>query len=148
VPWGVGNMKILITSDEKTTLTDSVVQYLKEKGHEIVLHGALVEKNDRWAEIGKEAAEKIIRGEVDTGILFCWSGTGICMAANKVKGVRAALCWDEETVRLARKWDDANALCMSLRYTSDIEAKKMLDAWLKTKFDEEGLNQAHKLDQW
>lgn len=141
-------MKILITSDEKTDLTDAIVEYLKEKGYEIMLHGAFVEKNDKWAEIGKEAAEKVIRGEVDTGIFFCWSGTGICMAANKVKGARAALCWDAETARLARKWDDANILCMSLRYTSETEAKKIVDVWFTTKFDEEGLNQAHKLDQW
>lgn len=134
---GHRNMKILIASDEKTALTDSVVEYLKEKGHEVILHGALVEKNDRWAEIGKEAAEKIIRGEADMGILFCWSGTGICMAANKVNGVRAALCWDEETVKLSRKWDDANILCISLRYTSNTEAKKMLDIWFTARFDEE-----------
>lgn len=141
-------MKAIITSDEKTILTDAVAEYLKEKGHEVVLHGALIERNDKWAEIGKEAAEKIMRGEADTGIFFCWSGTGICMAANKVDGVRAALCWDEETVKLARKWDDANILCLSLRYISEEEVKKMLDAWFATEFNEEGLSQAHKLDEW
>lgn len=141
-------MKVIITSDEKTILTDAVAEYLKEKGHEVVLHGALIERNDKWAEIGKEAAEKIMRREADTGIFFCWSGTGICMAANKVEGIRAALCWDEETVKLARKWDDANILCLSLRYISEEEMKKMLDAWFATEFNEEGLGQAHKLDEW
>ncbi len=140
-------MKIVVASDEKTYLTDKVIKYLKEKGHELILLGALVdEKNDRWAEIGKEAAEKVARGEVDQGILFCWSGTGICMAANRIKGVRAALCWDAETARLARKWDDANVLCLSLRFTSKALAKEILDTWFGTKFDEEGLNEVRKLD--
>ncbi len=141
-------MKVLLTSDEKTALTNAVVKHLEEKGHEVTLHGALKEKNDKWAEIGKEAAEMVMRGEADTGVFFCWSGTGICMAANKVKGARAALCWDAETTKLARKWDDANILCMSLRGTDETTATAILDAWFSTEFNEEGLNQAHKLDEW
>lgn len=140
-------MKILVTSDEKTALTDYSVDYLKSIGLEVVLHGALKEKNDKWAEIGKEAAEMVMNGHTDTGIFFCWSGTGICMAANKVKGARAALCWNAETVRLARKWDDANILCVPLYRTSNETMKEIIDAWFATKFDEEGLNQAHKLDE-
>lgn len=140
-------MKIAVASDEKTYLTDKVVEYLREQGHELLLLGALVEENNRWAEIGKEAAQKVASGEVGQGILFCWSGTGICMAANRVKGVRAALCWDAETARLARKWDDANVLCLSLRFTSETLAKEILDVWFTTKFNEEGLNETHKLDK-
>lgn len=141
-------MKLVIGSDERTPLTDAVVEYLRGRGYELVLSGALIEKNDRWAEIGKEAAEKVAKGEVEQGILFCWSGTGICMAANKVKGVRAALCWDAETATLARKWDDANVLCMSLRQENEKVAIGILQAWFSISFDEEGLNQAHKLDEW
>lgn len=142
-------MKLVIASDEKTNLTDSVIEHLKSKGYDLILQGHLGEENKKWkwAEIGKEAAEKVASGEVEQGILFCWSGTGICMAANRIKGARAALCWDAETARLARKWDNANILCMSLRYTSETVAKEILDAWFSTKFDEEGLNEAHKLDE-
>ena len=139
-------MKLVVASDEKTHLTDSVVEHLKNKGHKLILLGDLVKKDGKWVEIGKKAAEKVAKGEVDQGILFCWSGTGICMAANKVKGVRAALCWDTETARLARKWDNANILCMNLRYTSVEAAKEILDVWFSTEFDEEGLNEAHKLE--
>ena len=139
-------MKLVVASDEKTHLTDSVVEHLKNKGHKLILLGDLVKKDGTWVEIGKKAAEKVAKGEVDRGILFCWSGTGICMAANKIKGVRAALCWDTETARLARKWDNANILCMSLRYTSEELAKEILDAWFSAEFDEEGLNEVHKLE--
>lgn len=140
-------MKLIVASDEKTHLTDSVVKCLQAKGHELLLLGDLVDKNGKWVEIGKEAAQKVANKEVEQGILFCWSGTGVCMAANRFKGARAALCWDAETAKLARKWDDANILCMSLRYTSEEVAKEILDAWFASKFDEEGLNEAHKLDE-
>lgn len=143
-------MKILVASDEKTNVTDVVLVYLKEKGHEVSVCGALVsdDKKWHWAEISQEAGEKVAKGEFDMGVFFCWSGTGTSMAANKVKGIRAALCWDEETAELARKWNDANILCMSLRYVSETVAKEIIDGWLSASFDEEGFNQAHKLDQW
>lgn len=141
-------MKFIVATDEKTHLTNSVVPYLKKKGHELTLLGDLIDKNKRWkwVDIGVEAAKKVVSGKVDYGIIFCWSGTGISMAANKVNGARAALCWDAETARLARKWDDANILCMSLRAASEEVAKEIIDAFLSTEFDEEALNQAHKLD--
>lgn len=142
-------MKLVVATDEKTHLTNSVVSYLKRKGYELTLLGDLIDKKKRWkwVDIGVEAAKKVVKRKVDYGILFCWSGTGICMAANKVKGARAVLCWDAETARLARKWDDANILCMSLRATSETVAKEIIDAFLSTEFDEENLNQAHKLDK-
>ena len=140
-------MKIAVASDERTNLTDSAVQYLKEKGHELVLSGDLISKSGKWVEIGKAAAEMVANKEVEQAMLFCWSGTGVCMAANRVKGARAGLCWDVETARLARKWDNANILCISLRYTSEQLAREILDAWFSTAFDEEGLNEAHKLDE-
>lgn len=142
-------MKLVVASDEKTHLTNSVISYLKKKGHELTLLGDLIDKKKRWkwVDIGVEAAKKVVSDKVDFGIVFCWSGTGISIAANKVKGARAALCWDAETARLARKWDDANILCMSLRATSEIVAKEIIEAFLSTEFNEEGLNQAHKLDK-
>lgn len=140
-------MKIIVASDEKTPLTDFVVNYLKNKGHKITLFGDLVNKNGKWVEIGKGAAKRVANGEVDLGVLFCWSGTGITMAANRIKGARAALCWSQEIARLARKWDDANILVMALVDTSNETAKEILDTWFATKFDEEGLNEAYKLKE-
>lgn len=139
-------MKLVVASDEKTDLTKSVIQYLQKKGHQVILMGDLLKKNEKWAQIGKTVAQKVANEEVNQAILFCWSGTGICMAANRIKGARAALCWDAQTARLARKWDNANILCLSLRFTSETVAREILDAWFSTKFDEEGLNEAHKLD--
>lgn len=142
-------MKLVVASDEKTNLTDSVIDYLESKRYKLILLGNLVNKKSKWkwAEIGKEAAQKVVSGGVDQGILFCWSGTGICMAANRIKGARAALCWDAETARLAKKWDNANILCLSLRFTSETVVKEILDAWFTTEFDEEDLNETHKLDE-
>ena len=141
-------MKIVVASDESTSLTDFVIKYLKSKNHNLVLLGDLLDNKKKWhwAEIGKEAAEMVAKKESDLGIFFCWSGTGISMTANKVKGVRAALCWDSETAKLARKWNNANVLCMSLRFTSETVAKEIIDAWFSTDFDEEDLNQVCKLE--
>lgn len=141
-------MKLIIASDEKTPLTDAVVADVKKRGHQVSLSGALVDStNDHWVEIGQTVAQQITNNEAEQAIIFCWSGTGVCMAANRIKGARAALCWDAETARLARKWDDANILCLSLRYTSPTLAEEILDAWFSTEFDEEGFGEARKLDE-
>lgn len=140
-------MNLVVASDERTKLTDFVVDYLKSQGHNLILRGAVGDSpSDKWAEIGKQAAILVSEGKVERGILFCWSGTGICMAANRIKGVRAALCWSGEIARLSRKWDDANIICMALVNTKEEVAKEMIDAFLQTEFNEEGLNEAHKLD--
>ena len=76
--------------------------------------------------------EAVTGGDAELGVLFCWTGTGASIAANKVRGVRAALCTDAETARGARRWNDANVLVMSLRLTSPALAREMLDAWLST----------------
>lgn len=139
-------MKIVVSSDERTPLNEFVIEYLKNKGHEVILKGDLVEKNGNWAELTMDAVQMVTNQQVDQAIVFCWSGTGACMAANKVKGIRAALCWTPEIAQLARKWDDANVLAMANVNTTSENAKAILDAWFATEFDEEGLNQAHKLD--
>ena len=141
-------MKLVVASDERTKLTDFVLDYLKSQGHEVVLLGAIgTSPSDKWVEIGKEAALMVAEGTVERGILFCWSGTGICMAANRIKGARAALCWNAEIARLARKWDDANILCLALVSTKEEVAKEMIDTFFATEFNEEGLNEAYKLDE-
>jgi ribose 5-phosphate isomerase B len=130
-------MKIAIGSDERTHLTDFVIEELKKRDIKIELHGPLAGEPIQWAEVAEKVAEKVADGKCDQGILFCWTGTGVSMAANKVPGIRAALCPDAGTARGARKWNDANILAMSLRLTSPIVAKEILDAWFSANPEEE-----------
>lgn len=130
-------MRIAIASDMSTKLTQSVVENVTERGHEVVLFGPLAGRESHWAEVAIEAAGHVSRGEVDQAILFCWTGTGVTLAANKLRGVRAALCGDRETAEGARQWNDANILSMSLRLVSEHVAKEMLDAWFSTEVSED-----------
>ncbi len=114
-------------------VAEVVVDELNKMGHEVVLSGALVATPAPWPRVAIELAEKVASGEFDQGVLFCWTGTGISLAANKVKGIRAALCCDAETAAGARKWNDANILAMSLRTTSEQVAKEILHAWFANK---------------
>ena len=88
-----------------------------------------------WAEVGRRVGELVAGGDAETGVLFCWTGTGASIAANKVAGVRAALCTDAATAAGARRWNDANVLVMGLRLTSPEVAREMLDAWFATDSD-------------
>jgi ribose 5-phosphate isomerase B len=121
-------MKIAVGSDAKTHLTDFVVEELNRRGHEIELFGALAGDAIQWAETGKIVAEKVASKEYEQGILFCYTGTGVSIAANKVPKARAALCFDAETAKGARKWNDANILVLNLRLASEIGAKEILDS--------------------
>lgn len=125
-------MKIAVGSDMKNHVTDVVVEELKKMGHEVAIFGALVETPAMWSKVAIDVAQKVASGTYDQAVLFCWTGTGISLAANKVKGIRAALCNDAETARGARKWNDANILAMSLRTVSEQVAKEMLEAWFST----------------
>ena len=126
-------MKTAVGSDERTHLTDWLVEELERRGMQVELHGALKSGDDaRWPEVARNVAEKVANGSCQQGILFCWTGTGVSMAANKVPGVRAALCTDAETARGARLWNDANVLCMSLRLSSQQLTTEILDAWSST----------------
>jgi len=140
-------MNIVVSSDEKTPLTDFVKQDLKSRGHSLTLLGDLVEKNGKWADIATQAAHLVAHKSVDQGVLFCWSGTGTTIAANRIRGVRAALCWSAEIARLARKWNDANVLVMALVDTTPEKAKEILHAWFSTPYDEESLCEVPKLDR-
>jgi ribose 5-phosphate isomerase B len=131
-------MKIAVASDEKTYLTDFVVDELKRRGHETLLFGPLIGDELPWTLVSEKLADAVAKGEADEGVLFCYTGTGSSIAANKVQGIRAALCGDAETARGARWWNDANVLVMSLRKTSSEVAKEILDAWFSEKvLDEE-----------
>ncbi len=127
---------IAIGSDERTPLTDSVMGSLRKRGYELTPMGALGAGDPQWPAVARKVAEEVVSEASGLGILFCWTGTGVSMAANKVPGARAALCADAETARGARKWNDANVLCFSLRLTSAVVAEEILEAWLTTSFDE------------
>jgi ribose 5-phosphate isomerase B len=122
-------VRIVLGSDERTTLTDAVAADLAERGVAVELIGPPAGEQAEWAEVGRRVGEEVARGAADSGVLFCWTGTGASIAANKVAGVRAALCTDAETAAGARRWNDANVLVMSLRLTSPQLAHEMLDAW-------------------
>ena len=125
-------MKLAIGSDERTHLTDVIVDELNRCGHQVELCGALRGANESWTRVAQLVAERVAGGQADEGILFCWTGTGVSIAANKVPGIRAALCQDAETAKGARLWNRANILCLSLRATSEVVAKEILAAWFAT----------------
>ncbi len=139
-------MKLAIGSDEKTHLTDFVCRELESQGHTLLKFGALCEaashEEKRWTSAAHQVAECVSNGTCEQGILFCWTGTGVTIAANKVPNVRAALCTDAETAKGARRWNNANILAMSLRLTSETVAKEMLQAWFSTAPDADAENQA------
>lgn len=124
-------MRIALGSDLKNELTDALTRWLRERGHDVQLFGALREgDNDAWSAVGRAVGECVARGECEQGIVCCWTGTGVSIAANKVPGVRAALCGDAATAEGARTWNDANVLALSLRATSVALGEEILEAWL------------------
>jgi ribose 5-phosphate isomerase B len=125
-------VKIAVAADERTGIAEAVVEELRRRGHEPLLHGALAEgEREDWAWASEAAARDVAEGRAERGIVCCWTGTGASMAANKVAGVRAALCGDSETARGARKWNDANVLALSLRTTSGPVLEEILDGWFE-----------------
>ena len=123
-------MRISVAADERTGVAERVVEELRRRGHDPIVHGALAEgERDDWAWASEAAARDVAEGTADQAIVCCWTGTGASIAANKVEGVRAALCADAETARGARRWNDANALALSLRTTSEALLEEVLDAW-------------------
>jgi ribose 5-phosphate isomerase B len=129
-------MILAIGSDECTTLTDSVIQELESSGHTTLKFGALKTSSSpaecRWAKVAQSVAEAVSTGTCEQGILFCWTGTGVAIAANKVPNIRAALCTDGETAKGSRRWNNANILAMSLRLTSPEIAKEIVREWFLT----------------
>jgi len=140
-------MKVAVGSDERTNLTDFVIEELKNKGIEFELHGPLNDENIEWTDVAEKVAERVKEGSCDQGILFCWTGTGVSIAANKVPGIRAALCADAQTAEGARKWNDANVLAMSLRMTSHTVAKEILEAWFNTSPEEDEQSNIDKVQE-
>ncbi|MEA2406661.1 MAG: ribose 5-phosphate isomerase [Thermoleophilaceae bacterium] len=123
-------MRISIAADERIGVAEAVLDELRRRGHEPLVHGALSEEErDDWAWASEAAARDVADGRADQGIVCCWTGTGASIAANKVQGIRAALCGDAETARGARRWNDANVLALSLRTTSQALLAEILDGW-------------------
>jgi len=123
-------MRISICADELTGIATSLAGELERRGHEPIAHGALA-PGDRadWAWSSERVARDVAEGAAEQGIVCCWTGTGASIAANKVPGVRAALCRDAASAAGARRWNDANVLALSLRSTSQAELQEILDAW-------------------
>jgi ribose 5-phosphate isomerase B len=125
-------MKVAVAADERVGIAEAVVQGLRERGHEPIPHGALAEgERDDWAWASEAAARDVAEGRAEQAIVCCWTGTGASIAANKVAGIRAALCSDAATAQGARQWNDANVLALSLRATSEAEMAEILDAWFE-----------------
>ena len=127
-------MRISVAADELTGVAEHIAEELRERGHEPIVHGALApDERDDWAWASEAAARDVAEGRAEQGIVCCWTGTGASIAANKVVGVRAALCADAATAEGARRWNDANVLALSLRTTSAAELTEILDAWFEGK---------------
>lgn len=123
-------MRISVAADERVGIADAVVEELRRRGHDVVAHGALnADERDDWAWASEAAARDVADGRAEQAVVCCWTGTGASIAANKVAGIRAALCGDAATAEGARQWNDANVLALSLRATSEAELAEILDAW-------------------
>jgi ribose 5-phosphate isomerase B len=117
-------MRIVVGADDEGAVADAVVEDLRSRGNEVT-----VLERDQWPEVARKVGEAVASGDADQGVVFCWTGTGTAMAANKVPGVRAALVWDPWIAEGARRWNDANVLVMSLKRTEPDTARAILDAW-------------------
>ena len=125
-------MRISVAADEVVGVAEPLVQELRRRGHDPIVHGALAaDERDDWAWASETAARDVVEGRADQAVVCCWTGTGASIAANKVAGIRAALCGDAETAAGARRWNDANVLAISLRATSEPQLNEILDAWFE-----------------
>jgi ribose 5-phosphate isomerase B len=136
-------VRISLAADELTGIAVILPVELGERGHQLMVHGALAEDGSGdWAQASAAAANDVAEGRADQAIVCCWTGTGAAIAANKIRGVRAALCADAVTAAGARRWNDANVLALSLRATADAELAEILDAWFATAPSEEAADRA------
>jgi ribose 5-phosphate isomerase B len=125
-------MLIAVSADERVGIAEAVLEEVRKRGHEPIAHGVLSDsERDDWAWASEAAARDVAEGRAEQGIVCCWTGTGASIAANKVPGIRAALCGDAQTASGARRWNHANVLALSLRATSHAELEEILDAWFE-----------------
>jgi RpiB/LacA/LacB family sugar-phosphate isomerase len=142
-------MKLAVSTDERTHLVDILVEDLQKRGHEVQYFGPEPRKEADWPDVTLQAVERVVRGDADEAIVMCWTGTGCTLAANKVPGIRAALCHDAETAKGARVWNHANVLGLSLRATPEAVAKEILNAWFETPYSDDEWNkrQIQQIDE-
>jgi ribose 5-phosphate isomerase B len=137
-------MRIAVAADERTGIAARLADELRRRGHEPVLHGALSDgERPDWAWASEAAARDVAEGRAEQAVIACWTGTGASIAANKVPGVRAALCVDAQTAEGARKWNDANVLALSLRLTSEAALREILDAWFEGEASQDADDEAN-----
>ena len=134
-------MRVAFGTDEQTPLTDAIVSLLADRGHQV----EVVALGDPWPDAGRLVGEAVGTGRCDRGVVCCWTGTGVSIAANKVQGVRAALCTDATTAAGARRWNDANVLALGLRLTSPVVATEVIDAFLTTDVEPSELDTIERL---
>ncbi len=132
-------MRIALAADEPYAVHAVIAELLRKRGHEVVAFGAVASKREEaWALVAEEAAQAVASGACEEGIFLCWTGTGISIAANKVRGIRAALCGDPGTAAGARVWNHANVLCLSNRTLAPDMAGEILAAWFDTAPGDQG----------
>jgi ribose 5-phosphate isomerase B len=142
-------MRVALGADDSGGVVETVAEFLVASGHHLARYGKAAGDTEAWASTAQRVAEAVATGTYDFGVVCCWTGTGVSIAANKVPGVRAALCVDAETARGARKCNDANVLCMSLRLASAEVAREILRAWLAEPYsrtEDESLRVLSRLD--
>ncbi len=126
-------MRIAVATDEVTATSDAIAGHLRSIGHDVLLLG----QGEPWPDVGRSVGEAVASGVVDRGVVCCWTGTGVSIAANKIPGIRAALCGDAGTARGARRWNDANVVAIGLRLTPPVLAIEIIDAFLAGRPDAE-----------
>lgn len=129
-------MIVLAYDHRAFDLMQQVEKYLVSKGHEVVVFASKdYTATDNYSEFAKEANKEVLKDKSNMGIYSCRTGIGICMAANRAKGIRAGVCDSEKTVFLARNDDDMNVLCLPQEFVSFRKAKKLIDLFLSTPFE-------------
>ncbi len=130
-------MRIALGADENTKVIETIASELERRGHHVSRYGRAAGEVEAWGATALRVAGAVASGQADRGVVCCWTGTGVSIAANKVAGVRAALCVDAETARGARRWNDANVLALSLRLTSEAVAKEIVGAFLDESYGQD-----------
>ncbi|MDE7038623.1 MAG: ribose 5-phosphate isomerase B [Lachnospiraceae bacterium] len=129
-------MRIGIGNDHTAVaMKNEISDYLRELGHEVVDYGTDSSESCNYAVYGEKVARAVAAKDVDLGVLICGTGVGISLAANKVKGIRAAVCSESCTARLVRQHNNANILAFGARIIGVETAKEMVRAWLDAEFE-------------
>jgi ribose 5-phosphate isomerase B len=130
-------MRVIVGSDDAGVLADAVIAELRDADHQVTVVGPIAGGREEWAAVGHDVGRAVASGQADIGVVLCWTGTGVAIAANKVPGVRAALCGDAETARLARRYNHANVLALSMRSTTAQIGREIVGAFVEAPWGED-----------